>query len=136
MQCCKWQCSNLRGLCHEVIVEESLSLGEATAHHMLVLLGHLLLHVNLNPPEQERPQHLVQPLDQPFVVLLTALDHSRQRVGEPFFKLSMGLEDVGHEEVHQRPQLHQAVLQRGSCQQQAPVAGIRKGQSKYLDHKD
>lgn len=132
MQYCKQQCSNSRGLCHEVIVEKSLSLGEATADHMLVFLRHLLLHINLDPPEQERPQHLVEPLDQPFVVLLTALDHSRQWVGEPFFKLSMGLEDVGHEEVHQRPQLHQAVLQRGSCQQQAPVAGIRRGQCRHL----
>lgn len=115
-------CSYLRGLCHEVVVEESLSLGEATAHHMLVFLGHLLLHVHLDPPEQERSQHLVEPLHQALVVLLTALDHSRQRVGEPLLELAVGLEDVGHEEMHQRPQLHQAVLERSSCQQQAPVA--------------
>lgn len=116
------RCSNLRGLCHEVIVEKPLSLGEATAHNMLVFFGHLLLHVDLDPPEQERPQHLVQPLDQALIVLLAALDHSRQRVGEPFLELAVGLEDMGHEEVHQRPQLHQAVLERSSCQQQASVA--------------
>ena len=91
---------------------------------MLVFLGHLLLNVSLDPPEQERPQHLVEPLNQAFVVLLTALDHSRQRVGKPLLELAVGLEDVGHEEVHERPKLHQAVLQRGSCQQQAPVAAI------------
>lgn len=125
-------CGNLRGLSHEVIVEKSLSLGEAAAHHMLVFLGHLLLHVNLNPPEQEWPQHLVEPLDQAFIVLLTALDHSRQRVGEPFFELAVGLEDVGHEEVHQGPQLHQAVLEGSSCQQQAPVAAIGRGQCRYF----
>lgn len=95
---------------------------------MLVFLGHLLLHVSLDPPEQEGPQHFVEPLDQALVVLLTSLDHSCQRVGEPLFELAVGLEDVGHEEVHQRPQLHQAVLQRGSCQQQSPVAGIRRAQ--------
>lgn len=89
---------------------------------MLVFLRHLLLHVSLDPPEQERPQHLVEPLDQAFVVLLTAFDHSRQRVGEPFLELTVRLEDVGHEEVHERPELHQAVLERGSCQQQSPVA--------------
>lgn len=77
---------------------------------MLVFLGHLLLHVSLDPPEQERPQHLVKPLHQAFVVLLTALDHSRQRVGEPLFELAVGLEDVGHEEMHEGPELHQAVL--------------------------
>ncbi len=126
------RCSNLRGLRHEVIVEKSLSLGEATAHHMLVFLGHLLLHVNLDPPEQEWSQHLVEPLDQALIVLLTALYHSRQRVGEPFFELAVGLEDVRHEEVHQRPQLHQAVLERGSCQQQAPVAVNGKGQHRRL----
>lgn len=125
-------CSDLRGLSHEVIIEESLSLGEATAHHMFVFFGHLLLHVNLDPPEQEWPQHLVEPFDQAFIVLLTTLNHSRQRVGKPFFEFSVGLEDVGHEEVHQGPQLHQAVLERGSCQQQAPVAVIGKGQRKHL----
>lgn len=90
---------------------------------MLVLLGHLLLHVGLDPPQQERPEHLVQPLDQALVVLLAALDHPRQRVGEPLLELAVRLEDVRHEEVHERPQLHQAVLQRSSCQQQPPVAG-------------
>lgn len=114
--------SDLRGLSHEVIVEVSLSLGEATADHVFVFFGHLLLHINLDPPEQEWPQHLVEPFDQAFIVLLTTLNHSCQRIGKPFFEFSVGLEDVGHEEVHQGPQLHQAVLERGSCQQQAPVA--------------
>lgn len=125
-------CHNLRGLCHEVVVEESLSLGEATTHHMLIFLGHLLLHISLDPPEQKGPQHLVESLDQALVVLLTALNHSCQRVGEPLLKFAVGLEDVGHEEVHKRPQLHQAVLQRGSCQQQSPVAGIRRGKRRNL----
>lgn len=99
-------------------------------HDVLKFLGHLLLDVNLDPPEQERPQHLVEPLDQALVVLLAALDHPRQRVGEPFFELAVGLEDVWHEEVHQGPQLHQTVLQRGSRQQQAPVAATHTGKHK------
>lgn len=99
---------------------------------MLIFFGHLLLHVNLDPPEQEWPQHLVESLDQAFVVLLTALNHSCQRVGEPLFELAVGLEDVGHEEVHQRPQLHQAVLEGGACKQQAAVAEIERGQCRHL----
>ena len=100
---------------------------------MFIFLWHLLLDIDLDPPEQERPQHLVEPLDQALVVLLTALDHSRQRVGEPLFELAVGLEDVGHEEVHEGPQLHQAVLQRSPCQQQSPVAVIGRGQRITLD---
>lgn len=125
-------CINLRGLSHEVIIEKSLSLGEATPHNMLIFLGHLLLHINLDPPEQERPQHLVKPLDQAFIVLLTSLNHPRQWVGEPFFELTVGLKDVGHEEVHQGPQLHQTILEGGASQQQAPVAAIRRGQYRCL----
>lgn len=68
---------------------------------MLVFLGHLLLNIGLDPPEQEWPQHLVEPLYQTFVVLLTALDHSCQRIGEPFFEFTVGLEDVRHEEMHE-----------------------------------
>lgn len=77
---------------------------------MFIFLGHLLLNISLDSPEQEGPQHLVEPFDQALVVLLTALDHSCQWVGEPLLELAVGLEDVRHEEVHQRPQLHQAVL--------------------------
>lgn len=68
---------------------------------MLILFGHLLLYIGLDPPEQKGPQHLVQPFDQSFVVLLTTLYHSCQWVREPLFKLAMGLEDMRHEEVHQ-----------------------------------
>lgn len=47
-----------RGLGHEVVVEEALSHGETAAHHVLVLLGHLLLHVHLDTAQQEGPEHL------------------------------------------------------------------------------
>lgn len=100
------QSGDVRGQSHEVIVEEPLPLGETATHDVLKLLGHLLLDVHLDPAEQERSQHLVEPLDQALVVLLAALDHPRQRVGEPLFELAVGLEDVRHEEVHQGPQLH------------------------------
>ena len=120
---------NLRSLCHKVIIKKPLSLGEATAHHMLIFLGHLFLNINLYPPEQERSQHLVKPLNQAFIVLLTALDHSCQWVGKPFFEFPVGLENMGHEEVHERPQLHQAVLEGRSSQQQTPMARVGRKQN-------
>lgn len=123
---------DVRGQSHEVIVEEPLPLGEAATHDMLKLLGHLLLDVHLDPPEQERSQHLMESLDQALVVLLAALDHPRQRVGEPFFELAVGLEHVRHEEVHQGPQLHEAVLQGGSSQQEAPVAATHTRYLQFL----
>lgn len=46
------------GLAHEVIVEVALALGEAALEDVLVLLGHLLLHVHLQPAEQEGAEHL------------------------------------------------------------------------------
>lgn len=91
---------------------------------MFVFLGHLFLYINFDPPEQKRPQHLVKPLNQTFIVLLAALNHSCQRVGKPFFEFPVGLENMGHEEVHERPQLHQAVLERRARQQQTPMAEV------------
>ena len=44
------------------------------------------------------------PLDQRVVVFTVTLDHPRHWVGEPFFEVTMGLKDVGHEKVHQRPE--------------------------------
>lgn len=70
--------------------------------------------------------HLVKSLDQTLVVLLAALDHARQRVGEPLFELAVGLENVRHEEVHEWPQLHQAVLQGSSGQEETSVAAGRR----------
>ena len=39
---------------------------------------------------------------------MTAFDHAGERIGEPLFEFPMTREDVGHQEMHQRPQLHQA----------------------------
>jgi len=56
------------------------------------------------------------------VVLSAALDHASEWIGKPLLEVSVRLKDVGHEEVHQRPQLHQAVLQRRAGQQQPTLA--------------
>ena len=49
------------------------------------------------------------------VDFLLALHHTQQRVVEPVLELRMAGKDLGHEEVHQRPQLHQVILQRRAC---------------------
>ncbi len=49
---------NLLGPGHVLIVEEPLSLGQSAQDHMLILLRHLLLHLHLQPPQQEWPEDL------------------------------------------------------------------------------
>ncbi len=66
--------------------------------------------------------HLVQALDDILVVLGGAFYHAGHGVGEPLLELAVRREHVRHEEVHQRPQLHQRVLQRRPRQQQPPLA--------------
>lgn len=51
------------GLCHEVIIETALALGEAAADNMLILFRHLLLNIHLNSAQQKRPQNLVETFD-------------------------------------------------------------------------
>ena len=43
-----------------LLVQAALALGEAAAHDVLDLGGQLLLHVALQAPQQEGPQHAVQ----------------------------------------------------------------------------
>lgn len=62
--------------------------------------------------------YLVQSLDDRVVVLRIALDHAGHWIREPFFEFTMGLEHVRHEEMHQRPQFHEIVLQWRASQQQ------------------
>jgi len=64
----------------------------------------------------------VQSAYKALVVLSAALDHSGERVCKPLLEVTVRLKDVRHEEMHQRPQLHQTVLQRSAGQQQAALA--------------
>lgn len=70
------QCLLGCGLRHEVVIETALALGQPAADDMLILLRHLLLNVHLHSAEQERPQNLVEALDETFIVLLAALNHA------------------------------------------------------------
>lgn len=65
--------------------------------------------------------HLVQPFHKTLIIFLAAFNHPSQWVGEPLLELTVGLEDMWHEKVHKRPQLHQTVLQRSTSKQQSPV---------------
>ena len=66
--------------------------------------------------------YLVKPLDDGLVVLLAPLHHPRERVGEPLLEVRVRGKHGGHQEVHERPQLHQVVLQRGARQEQPALA--------------
>jgi hypothetical protein len=96
---------------------------------VLVLGRHLLLDLGLEAPQQEGPQHAVQPLDQPLrsdgsrgrARRSTTLDQARERVGEPVLELRVARKHLRHQEVHQRPQLHQVVLQGSARDQQAAL---------------
>jgi hypothetical protein len=52
---------------------------------------------------------------------LLALDHTGNWI-EPFLELSLRSENVGHQKMHERPQLNQIVLQRSAGQQQSMSA--------------
>ena len=52
--------------------------------------------------------------DEVLVESLGTLYHVGHGVGEPVFELLVGLEHVGHEEVHERPEFHQIVLEWSS----------------------
>ena len=75
---------------------------------MLVLLRHLLLNLGLESPEKERTQERMEAVDLLLVAQLLllgtglcAVDHPRHGVSEPLLELSVRLEDMWHEEVHQ-----------------------------------
>ena len=114
-----------------VLVEEPLALAQRTGHDVEVFLGHLdfkprvvphfLLHFALQSAENKRTQHFVQAVHQPRVHAPLALHHLVHRVAEPERELPATSEERGHQEVHQRPQLHQTVLQRRSGEQKPPL---------------
>ena len=106
---------------HELLVQVQLALRQPARDDVLELAGQLLLDVPLQAAQQEGPHDAVQPGDQLVVHGAVALHHAGQRVAEPVRELLPGAEDVRHEEVHERPQLHEVVLQRRAREQQAAL---------------
>jgi len=58
----------------------------------------------------------MKPPNELFVILPAPFDHPREWIREPLLELTMRLEDMWHEEVHEGPKLHEVVLKRGTCQ--------------------
>lgn len=104
---------------HEVIVQIPLPLWETAHGNVFVLLGHLLLNLTFQSSQQERSQNFMQPLEDTLVELILALNHSSEWIGKPLSEVFVGLKHVRHQKVHERPQLHQVVLQRRSRQEKS-----------------
>jgi len=72
---------------------------------------HLLLDVLLEAAQHERPDDGVEALDEVVVARRVPLNDGVHGVAEPVRELLAGLEHVRHEEVQQRPELHEVVLE-------------------------
>eukprot|EP00965_Chrysotila_dentata_P166233 5487926-Pleurochrysis_carterae.AAC.1 len=64
---------------HEVFVQVALSPRERARHHVLDFAWQRLLHVLLEPAEEEGPQDGMQPVDHVLVHSLRPLDHAGNR---------------------------------------------------------
>mmetsp|Transcript_34075 Transcript_34075/g.73803 ORF Transcript_34075/g.73803 Transcript_34075/m.73803 type:complete len:464 (-) Transcript_34075:575-1966(-) len=90
-------------LLHQVLVPLELHLRHTDLEDGLLLGRQALLNLRLHPPQQERPQKLVQ-LHDGLVLLALAVDL------EPLVELLGGREHVRQQKVQERPQLVQVVL--------------------------
>ena len=64
---------------------------------------------------------LVEASHQLVVVLVRALAHAAQGRVEPVAEVAVRGEDARHEEVHEGPELHEAVLERGAGEEEAAL---------------
>ena len=95
---------------HELLVQEHLPSAELALDNMLELGGQLCLHVLLQPTQDERPDDAVQTIDKVVVPTRVALDDAVHGVRKPVREFFPVTEDVRHEKMEQRPELHQVVL--------------------------
>lgn len=98
-----------------------MALAELAFYDVLILLWHLLFDVDFEASEDEGPEDFVEAANEVLVVLLVAFDHAFEGVGEPVLELAVGREDVGHEEMHEGPELHQVVLERCAGEEETPL---------------
>ena len=97
------------------LVEHALLLTELDAHHELLLLrDEVAQHVSLHPAQDVRRQHAVQLAD--LVLVVEGLEGSLEGLER--------CELLGLQEVQQRPQLLEIVLQRRASEQQ-PEGGAQ-----------
>ena len=79
---------------------------------MLILLADLVLDVLLNAAQHERFQNGVQSLNFDLVELFLVLTVCLDVLGEPLIEQLMGVEEVRHHKVEERPQFGHVVLDR------------------------
>mmetsp|Transcript_41676 Transcript_41676/g.114833 ORF Transcript_41676/g.114833 Transcript_41676/m.114833 type:complete len:297 (+) Transcript_41676:818-1708(+) len=106
----------------QVLVHLLLPVREPREQNVLVLFGQADLDVRLEPPQQKRPQDLVELGDDRVLELalhdlLLVVVLGEVEV-EPRLERVEVVEDVRQQEVEQRPQLGQVVLQRRAGQEQ------------------
>ena len=87
----------------------------------------LVLHVLLNATEHEGLQDRVQALQLLLVQRALLLRVRLDVLGEPLLELLVRVEQLGHDEVQQRPQLGHRVLD-GRSREQQPVPAVERQQ--------
>ena len=90
---------------------------------MLDFLRQLFLDITLHSAQEERSQDRLQLLDDADVERLVLVNTLAERVREPLFKVLLVAEDLRHQEVHERPELHHIILQ-GCASQQKSTLGV------------
>jgi hypothetical protein len=85
---------------------------------LLHLIRQLVLYLLLQPTQEERTKDLVQAIDNEQAFLLVHLHlfaSSCKRSVEPLLEVVDRIEDRRKQEVEERPELRQAILQRSAC---------------------
>ena len=88
---------------------------------MFNFLWELLLDIPLHSSEKERPKDRLQLLDNSDVERLILIDALTEWIREPLLEVLLIAEDLRHQEVHERPQLHDVILQRRARQQKSSL---------------
>jgi len=105
-----------------MMVDLALQRRHVTLDDILDLIRQLTLHLLLQPPEQERPQHLMQAPNNEECLLLVQLDLlacGRERRIEPLLECCARFEDGRQKEVEQGPEFREFILERCAGQEQA-----------------
>eukprot|EP00958_Prasinococcus_capsulatus_P003142 scaffold279_cov369-Prasinococcus_capsulatus_cf.AAC.7 len=101
--------------------------GAGARNGVLRLLGHLRLDVALDAPQHEGLDDLVQSAQLVLVERVTTVSVTLDALAEPLVEMLVRVEERGHDEVQQRPQLGHRILD-GRARQQKPVAALEAEQ--------
>ena len=122
------------GTRHKVIIQEALSLRQATRHHMLILLRHLLLYIRLETAKDKWPKYSVQLCDSSAGLIVHGVGIFgclAEWIREPVLKIfhvrkcstrcGHFRDALRHKEVHETPEIHEIILQGSTCEQEAAL---------------